>query len=271
MSSETNLESAELKELEATLVVLPYVEDKYKMVIFHPFPNTTIDDLEQKLFQETSGNIGGYIRRVRRQMTLLRVPKFTVEYEANLAEVLKQLNVTAVFSEAALLTEMTSSPLHVQDILHKTKIIVDEDGSEAAAASGVVLNTRLGRYKYVKCLLNTRTLFLSKAIYLGGQMKEININSPFIFSIYDTENHISLFMGKITNPGGGGEAEAEPLLGLREFAGDYDDYEAAEIEEEEAIVTVCSGGSLQDCVYKVCNFPDVELQKVCILDCEAKC
>ena len=156
MSSETNLESAELKELEATLVVLPYVEDKYKMVIFHPFPNSTIDDLEQKLFQETSGNIGGYIRRVRRQMTLLRVPKFTVEYEANLAEVLKQLNVTAVFSEAALLTEMTSSPLHVQDILHKTKIIVDEDGSEAAAASGVVLNTRLGRYKYVKYLLNTQ-------------------------------------------------------------------------------------------------------------------
>merc|ERR1719192_2847750 len=218
------------------------------MVIFHPFPNNTIDDLEQKLFQETSGNIGGYIRRVRRQMTLLRVPKFTVEYEANLAEVLKQLNVTAVFSEAALLTEMTSSPLHVQDILHKTKIIVDEDGSEAAAASGVVLNTRL-----------------------GGQMKEININSPFIFSIYNTENHISLFMGKITNPGGGGEAEAEPLLGLREFAGDYDDYGAAEIEEEEVIKTVCSGGSLQDCVYKVCNFPDVELQKVCILDCEAKC
>ena len=156
MSSETNLESAELKELEATLVVLPYVEDKYKMVIFHPFPNITIDDLEQKLFQETSGNIGGYIRRVRRQMTLLRVPKFTVEYEANLAEVLKQLNVTAVFSEAALLTEMTSSPLHVQDIIHKTRIIVDEDGSEAAAASGVVLNTRLGRYKYVKYLLNTQ-------------------------------------------------------------------------------------------------------------------
>ena len=115
MSSETNLESAELEELEATLVVLPYVEDKYQMVIFHPFPNSTIDDLEQKLFQETSGNIGGYIRRVRSEMTLLRVPKFTVEYEVNLAEALKQLNVTAVFSEAALLTEMTSSPLHVQD------------------------------------------------------------------------------------------------------------------------------------------------------------
>ena len=115
MSGETNLESAELEELEATLVVLPYVEDKYKMVIFHPFPNSTIDDLEQKLFQETSGNIGGYIRRVRSEMTLLRVPKFTVEYEVNLAEALKQLNVTAVFSEAALLTEITSSHLHVQD------------------------------------------------------------------------------------------------------------------------------------------------------------
>ena len=104
-------------------------------------------------------------------------------------------------------------------------------------------------------------------------MKEININSPFIFSIYDTENRISLFMGKITSPGGGGETEAEPVLGLREFTGDYDDYEAAEIEEVEveAVKTVCSGGSLQDCVYKVCNFPDVELQKVCILDCEAKC
>ena len=101
-------------------------------------------------------------------------------------------------------------------------------------------------------------------------MKEININSPFIFSIYDTENRISLFMGKITSPGGGGETEAEPVLGLREFTGDYDDYETAQIEEEE-MATVCSGGSLQDCVYKVCNFPDVELQKVCILDCEAKC
>ena len=145
---------------------------------------------------------------------------------------------------------------------------MDEEGSEAAAASGVVLNTRLGRYKYVFNLL--QILFISKAIYLGGQMKEININSPFIFSIYDTENRISLFMGKITNPGGGGEAEAEAVLGLREFTGDYDDYETAENEEEE-IATVCSGGSLQDCVYKVCNFPDVELQKVCILDCEAKC
>ena len=58
--------------------------------------------------------------------------------------VLEEVNVTEIFSADSDFSEISDIPLSVHDILHKTRIIVDEEGAEAAAASGALLDTRLG-------------------------------------------------------------------------------------------------------------------------------
>lgn len=58
---------------------------------------------------------------------------------------------------------------------------MNEEGSEAAASSGVALDTRSG---------------------IPNDLKEFIVNRPFIFYIYDKENNLPLFFGRVVDPSG---------------------------------------------------------------------
>ena len=96
-------------------------------------------------------------------------------------------------------------------------------------------------------------------------MKEINVNSPFLFVIYDTENDLPLFVGKVTNPSSQNVAQ---IKNNTEQSTDQTIQFGLRGSEPKK---VCSGGSLKICVAEVCNFPDTELQKICFEDCSNKC
>ena len=112
------------------------------------------------------------------ECVLLRMPKFKIEYEANLNETLRSLEIKDAFDkEIAEFSEisMQSRELYVSEVVHKTLISTNEEGTEAAAATGIYWE------------------------YLCGFPKPIQftVDHPFLFMILYKNQ--TLFMGKVTS------------------------------------------------------------------------
>jgi len=75
-------------------------------------------------------------------------------------------------------SRISDEPLSVSNILHETKVEVNEQGSEAAGITGAILDLRT-------VIKDTYT---------------VRLNRPFIFVIHDRKNNIPLFVGKVVNP-----------------------------------------------------------------------
>lgn len=106
---------------------------------------------------------------------VIKMPKFTVEYSATLSDALKDIGLTDLFNSDADLSGISES-LQVSEILHKTYISVDEEGTEAAAVTSVMVEMTAEMPD-----TETRQMFL---------------NRPFAFAIIDSSDNI-LFLGKI--------------------------------------------------------------------------
>ena len=111
----------------------------------------------------------------------LEMPKFKIEYEASLNKSLQSLGIKDAFDEenadfSAMFLQ--SSGLYVSEVVHKAFIETNEEGTEAAAATGV----RMG------CLMSGSRI-ISKPIYF-------TVDHPFLFMVlYKSQ---TLFMGKVT-------------------------------------------------------------------------
>ena len=147
MVSESQREVTALEDVGADLVVLSFEDDSIKMLIYHPAQeNDTIEAIEnlEESFLADTESIKSHLRKTELELVRLSLPKFDISFQTSLVNVLEEVNVTEIFSADADFSEISDIPLSVHDILHKTRIIVDEEGAEAAAASGALLDTRLG-------------------------------------------------------------------------------------------------------------------------------
>ncbi len=106
------------------------------------------------------------------------MPRFEFESESRLSEALKKLGMPVAFTGAADFSGMSSqADLLIQDVLHKAFVSVDEEGTEAAAATAVVIG--------LESLPPTATM---------------TIDRPFIFLIRDRQTATILFLGRVTDP-----------------------------------------------------------------------
>lgn len=164
-----------LKGLQAHAVELPYSDHKYAMVLI--VPNTDrprfVSDLRNNKFVEILDKL------VPEEITLV-MPRFTIEFDTDLTEVLQQRppEIVDIFGAQANLTGIiTNANTHVSQIIHKAKIIVNEHGTEAAAASGAVF------------------------IPLMGSMKpRVVADRPFVFIIYHRASKNIIFEGVLNEP-----------------------------------------------------------------------
>ncbi len=111
----------------------------------------------------------------------LRLPKFTFRTKAMLKPALITLGMPVAFSDHADFSGMSprGRELAIRDVAHETFIAVDEDGTEAAAATAVVVEATSGPLKSV----------------------ELTVDRPFLFLIRDDETGATLFMGRVVDPG----------------------------------------------------------------------
>lgn len=114
----------------------------------------------------------------------LSLPKFKTEYQTSFKNILQHLGIkdafdaeTASFKNVMLEGISSEKNVYVSDVLQKTFIEVDEKGTEAAAATTVIMN-------------------LTSAMPMEEEIKEFNANRPFIYFILDESTQEILFMGE---------------------------------------------------------------------------
>ncbi|MGD9098925.1 MAG: serpin family protein [Anaerolineae bacterium] len=109
---------------------------------------------------------------------ILRMPKFTYESEFGLAETLAGMGMPDAFGKADFSGMDGTQNLFISDVFHKAFVAVDEAGTEAAAATAVVMS-RLSLPEYDV---------------------ELTVDRPFVFMIRDVETGAILFVGRVVNP-----------------------------------------------------------------------
>jgi serpin B len=160
---------------------LPYAGTSMSMDIFLPRAGA-FDAFEQGLSAETTGAI---LDKLRTCQVSLSLPKFKVEQEMELSEVLKALGMPDAFDpDAADFSGIHDSSvdgegLVISKVRHKAWIEVKEDGAEAAAATAVVM-------KATSC------------VSAPPPPVPFTADRPFIYMIRDTATGSMLFMGRVS-------------------------------------------------------------------------
>ncbi|GGJ73579.1 serpin family protein [Virgibacillus salexigens] len=161
-------------------VSLPYSEEKkMSMNIFLPKKNTSLSELKTKL---TSDIWQQWQSQFQEEEGTVQLPKFQIEYETTLNDALQQLGMTEAFDKQnANFQKMIqeNNQLWISDIKQKTYIEVTEQGTEAAGATSIGMETT------------------SAPIDPPFHME---VNRPYFFTITDHETNSILFMGTIYNP-----------------------------------------------------------------------
>ena len=158
------------------VVELPYDGQELSMVLFIP-KSGWFNAFESSLTENKVDNILAGLSSANVSLTM---PKFTFEFSLGLNEVLARMGMSDAFNPtAADFSGMDGSrDLFISDVFHKAFIAVDEKGTEAAAATAVVVG----------------------ATAMPDPPVEVTADRPFIFIIRDLETKTILFMGRVLNP-----------------------------------------------------------------------
>lgn len=158
---------------EASVVELPYGNKRYSMVIALPSGTLTTGTLAETL---TAQKWNQWMSGLRQGTNDIRLPKFKFSYDIKLNEPLTALGMGNAFSDMADFSRLRSSGhLKIDEVKHKTFIEVNEDGTEAAAATSV-------------------------GIVETSAPAPILINKPFVFAIREMKTGLILFAGIVNNP-----------------------------------------------------------------------
>jgi serpin B len=109
----------------------------------------------------------------------LRMPRWTYRIATDLKDPLKALGMSVAFGDGADFSGMTTQgDLAISDVLHQTYVAVDEAGTEAAAATAVVMGETS----------------------LPVTEHELVLDRPFLYVIHDMAHGTPLFVGRVTDP-----------------------------------------------------------------------
>lgn len=158
-------------------VELSYARDELSMLLIVPQQGRFAEiegQLKKGLIDEV---IGGLSRDAEVDLTM---PKFKFRTQAGLADALKALGMEKAFDpEAADFSGMTrQEALYISDVIHEAYIAVDEEGTEAAAATAVIM----------------------RATAAPITMVQMKVDRPFLFALRDRDTGAILFLGRVTDP-----------------------------------------------------------------------
>jgi len=158
-------------------VELPYDGRELSMVIFLPRQGQ-FQPFEASL---TSEKAKGILNSIKSRQVKLAMPKFEFDSSFSLKQVLAAMGMPVPFTTDADFSGMTGDrELFIHAILHKAFVAVDEAGTEAAAATAVIVGVTS----------------------VPESPVEVTIDRPFIFLIRDIKTGAILFLGRVVNPAG---------------------------------------------------------------------
>jgi serine protease inhibitor len=160
--------------LDASVYELPYGNGKYSMVVVMPTADKTVNDLISTL---DTTKWKGWLANLNTVTRDIKMPKFKFAYDITLNETLKALGMATAFDEhAADFTRINNKGgLYISKVKHKSFIEVNEEGTEAAAATSVEIS-------------------------FTSAPQSVIINRPFLFAIREVNTGLILFSGVVKNP-----------------------------------------------------------------------
>lgn len=164
-------------------VALPYGTGRVSMYVFLPDEHRTLDQFERDL---TPGNWESWMRDFRVVPGDLTLPRFKIEYEADLNDILKALGMAEAFDPMRANFSGIAEPnlgdrIYISRVKHKTFAEVNEEGTEAVAVTSVEMG--------LTSVPQPQEKFIMK------------VDRPFFFAIRDNGTGVVLFMGSVADPG----------------------------------------------------------------------
>jgi serpin B len=158
-------------------VLLPYKGGRAAMLVLLPAEGQ-FASFEGSL---DSQRMDGILAQMQAQDVMLFLPKFEFSSEYTLGDTLAAMGMPDAFDpgsadfSAMVDTSQVDENLFISQVVHKAFVAVDEIGTEAAAATGVVVG-------------------------VTSMPREVRVERPFIFVIYDQETSTVLFVGRVLDP-----------------------------------------------------------------------
>ena len=147
-----------------------YEDDRYSFVGILP--------KQEGEFNVSDLDIEGLLKTGTYEDVIYKFPEFEFEFESSLNSYLKEVGVNSIFntdSDFSNLFEETGE-YYVSEILQKTKVIVNREGTKASAST---------------------TIIVTDGCAMPSEPKQVYLDRPFVFVIYDNETNECLFIGKV--------------------------------------------------------------------------
>jgi serpin B len=167
-----------MKGADFQALVLPYVGGRLSMIVWLPDDPDGLPRLEKEL---AAGTLAEFNKPAGEQEVAVSIPRFRMTENFELAPALKSMGMKDVFDPAAAdFSGMTGKKdLSISNVIHKAFVDVNEQGTEAAAATAVAMEGMAMRPA-------PPTVFLA--------------DHPFLFVIQDKQSGVILFMGRMKEP-----------------------------------------------------------------------
>ncbi|XP_046496801.1 serpin B9 [Equus quagga] len=178
MFQEATFKLAYIKEVQAQVLELPYVGEELSMIILLPDEDVGLDSVEKNLTFEkfTAWTKPDCMKSTEVEVLL---PRFTLEEEYDMESVLQRLGMLDAFEQGkADFSAMSAErDLCLSKFVHKSFVEVNEEGTEAAAASAILV---------VECCMEFGPRFCA--------------DHPFLFFIRHNKTNSILFCGRFSSP-----------------------------------------------------------------------
>lgn len=157
-----------------SILEMPYEGEDLSMIFFLPDRADGLEDLELRLNAEDLSNWMSAL--VKTELDVI-IPKFSMTVRFSLGDVLAEMGMPSAFGLEADFSRMTGAPdLFISKVIHQAFVEVNEEGTEAAAATAVVMERESSEVRF----------FLA--------------DHPFLFLIRDNVTGSVLFMGRVADP-----------------------------------------------------------------------
>lgn len=170
-----------LQDEHAVGFLKPYEGERYGFAALLPEEGMSLEDYAASLSGE---KLTALLQEAQDTKVTAALPKFTSDFSTELSEVLSGLGMPLAFdldlADFSALGTYQDANISISRVLHKTHISVDEQGTEAGAATAVEMVMRT-------------------SLVIEDEPKEVILNRPFLYMIVDLENNVPVFIGAVNH------------------------------------------------------------------------
>lgn len=161
---------------KAQLLELPYKGERLSMVII--LPDSAKPESLQVVEANLSGQLSDWLKGMQKQRVAVSVPRWKMDWRDYLQQPLQDMGMKLAFTGQADFSGMNGRrDLFISLVIHQSFVEVNEEGTEAAAATAVIMARKA-----------------------AVQTAEFRVDRPFLFLIRDRQTGAILFIGRIAQP-----------------------------------------------------------------------